>query len=805
MQSLLRDLRHGVRLLAKDRGFTAASIFILALGIGATTAIFTVANALLLRPFPYRDPQQLVSLPVKDRGQDYVGTLLRYELLRDHAQSYEGVAAWTNDTLNLTGHGEPLQVAVGRVTPNFFDVLGVQPQIGRSFSPEEGRPEGKPVVILGNALWHSRYGGDAAILGQSVTLDGAPYTVIGILPAGVQFPFVGEAEVWSPRYFELTLIPPQKLRQGVGYLGMLARLRPGVQVSRAQAELAVLNRQYREQNPAAPDAGAGIEMQVAPLRELVVGNVRGKVWLMFGAVALLLLIACANVASLLLSRALVRRREIAVRSALGATRSGILRQLLTESMLLSLVAGVLGIALGWMATRALAAWGASQLPQGMPIGMDFRVLLFALATSVLTGILFGLVPALQLVRIDLNSSLREEGRGSSAPHARASTNSALVVGQVALSLLLLIGAALLLRSYERLSNVEPGFDTHNVLTMNVSLPTVKYAKPAQQVSFFDELLRRVASVPGVQSAAISAAKPLSFIRMTPMLPEGQPDVPLPQRPFLDIEAVSPQWLHTMRVPLVAGRDLTASDNADAPKVIVVNDAFARQFWPHENPIGKHVVIGRSPQPAEVVGIAADLKNRGLEQDPQAQVYIPFAQLPWSNMNLAVRTGVPPLTMVSAIRAQISSIDPDQPVTNIQSVDDLMDNSRTQPRFLMLLLGMFSTTAFVLAIIGIYGVLAYSVTQRRHELGIRLALGAESSDIVRLVVRQGMVLAAAGVVLGLIAALFLTRLMSSVLYKVNARDVATFILTPPLFLLVALVTSYLPARRATKVDPIEAMR
>ena len=805
MRSFLRDLRFGLRLLRRDLGFTIAAIVILAVGIGANTAIFTVASALLLRAFPYRDPQQLVSLQVKDKTEDHEATLARFELIRDRNRSFQSVAAWATDTLNLTGQGEPLQVSVGRVSPNFFALLGVEPQLGRSFADDEGRPEGRPVVVLSDAMWRTRFGADRNIVGQSVNLDGTPHTVVGILPAGVQYPFVGQTDVWIPRYFELTLIPPQRLRQGVGYLGMLARLRPGTTLTQAEAELGVLNEQYRQQNPTAPDASTAVTVLAAPLRDVVVADVRGKVLLLSGAVAVVLLIACANVASLLLSRALGRKREIAVRTALGATRSTILRQLLTESLVLALAAGILGIGLSWIATRALITWGASQLPQGIPIGMDLRVLLFTLAVSLITGVLFGIFPALQLANTELHTTLREEGRGSSAGHTRARLNSLLVVGQVALSLLLLIGAALLLRSYARLLRIDPGLDPHNVLTMNISLPTVKYAKPQQQIDFFDELLRRITDVPGVRSAAISATLPLSSKRITPMLPEGQQNVPLAQRPFIDIEAISPQWLDAMRVPLRAGRAFTAADNAHAPKVVIVNETFARQFWPDQNPIGKHVIIGRWPDAAEVVGVSADVKNRGLAQEPQAQVYIPFPQLPWSNMNLLVRTAVPPQNLTSAIRAQIATVDPDQPVTGIQSVDELMDTSRTQPRFTMTLLGIFSMTALGLAVIGIYGVLAYSVAQRQHELGIRMALGAQSADILRLVVRQGLILAGSGIAVGIVAALLLTKVMSSLLYKVSARDLATFALTPMLFLAIALVTSYVPARRATKVDPMEAMR
>jgi putative ABC transport system permease protein len=494
-----------------------------------------------------------------------------------------------------------------------------------------------------------------------------------------------------------------------------------------------------------------------------------------------------------------------VRTALGASRGEIVRQLLIESVLLALVAGILGVGLSWIATRALVTWAAGQIPQGIPISMDLRVLLFTLTISLLTGIIFGAFPALQLSKVDLNTTLRDEGRGSSAGYTRARMKSLLVVGQVALSLLLLIGAGLLLRSFGRLLHIDPGFDPHNVLTMNVSLPTVKYAKSQQQIAFFDEVLRRVSSLPGVRNAAISAALSLSAKRITPLLPEGHPDVPLAQRPFVDIEAISPQWFQTMRVPLLGGREFTEADNALAPKVIIVNETFARRFWPNQNPIGKHVVVGRGPDLSEVVGMAADVRNNGLAQDTQAQLYLPFQQLPWGNMNLLVRTAVEPSSLISGVRAQISSVDPDQPVTNIQTVDQLMDSSRAQPRFTMLLLGVFSAAALALAVIGIYGVLSYSVTQRRQELGIRLALGAERGNILGLVVRQGLVLAGAGIAVGLVAALLLTRLMSSLLYKVGALDLTTFALTPLAFLVIALLASYLPALRATEVNPVEALR
>lgn len=805
MQALLRNLRFGTRMLVKTPGFTLATILTLALGIGANTAIFTITDALLLRPFPYPHPEQLVSLSARDKTKDFGGTLLRYELVRDLNRSFQSVAVWTSDTLNLTGYGEPLQAQVARVSPSFFSVLEVHPQIGRVFTEDEGRPEGKPVVILSDSMWRSRFHGDRDIIGQTIALDSTPHTIVGVLPGNVQFPFVGPTDIWTPRYFEYSLMTPQRLRMGVGYLDMVARLRPGTTLSQANAELAVLNRRYREQNPAAPDADPGVVMTAETLRDLVVANLRGKLLMLSAAVIVVLLIACANVASLLLSRALARKKEIAVRTALGASRGTLVAQLLTESMLLALVAGGVGVGLSWAATRALAAWGASQLPQGIPIAMDLRVMLFTLIISLLAGIMFGTVPAMQLARANPNTILRDEGRGASVGARRVQMKNFLVIGQVALSLLLLIGAGLLLRSFIGLLRVDPGFDPEKVLTMNVSLPTVKYAKPEQQIAFFDEMLRRVSSLPGVRNAAISAALPLSWKRITPVLPEGQPDIPLPQRPFIDIEAISPEWFQTMRVPLRAGREFTAADNNRSPKVVIVNETFARHFWSGQNPVGKHIVIGRWPDPAEVIGIAADIKNSGLDQDTQAQLYLPFPQLPWGNMNLLVRTAVPPQSMISAVRAQIAAVDSEEPVTHIQTINQLMDSSRAQPRFTMLLIGTFSFTALALAMIGIYGVLSYSVAQRRQEFGIRLALGAERGNILRLVVRQGFLLASAGIAIGLIIALLLTRLMSSLLYKVGARDGLTFVFAPLLFLGIALLGSYLPARRATKVEPIEALK
>jgi putative ABC transport system permease protein len=805
MRLLLRDLRFSVRTLAKTPLFTLAVVATLALGIGANTAIFTVTNALLLRPFPFHDPEQIVSITSKDATKDHGGTLLRYELVRDYNRSFQTVAVWASDNLNLTGNGEPLQVPVARVSPGFLEMLDIHPQLGREFTQEEGTPAGRPVVILTEAIWRSRYHADPNIVGSVVTLDSVSSSVVGVLPADAHFPFMPKADIFTPRYFELSLMTPQRLRLGVGYLSMIARLRAGTSLVDANNELAVLNQRYHEQNPAAPDASPGTTMAAASLRDEVVGDVRPKILILSGAVGVVLLIACANVASLLLSRAFARKQEIATRAAIGASRGAIVRQLLTESMLLALTAGALGVGLGWAATRALATWGASQVPQGFPVSLDVRVLLFTLAISLLAGIAFGIFPAAQLARIDLNATLRAEGRSASPGRSGSMTRSLLVVSQVALSLVLLIAAGLLLRSFNQLMHVDPGFDAQNLLTMNLSLSTTKYAKPDQQVAFFDDVLQRVSSQPGIRSAAISAALPLTFKRITPVLPEGQPEVPLAQRPFIDIEAISPSWFETMRVPMRAGRTFTGADNAAAPQGVIINETFARQFWPSQTAVGKKIFVGRRPEAALVVGVAYDVKNQGLEKETQPQLYLPFPQLPWSDMNLLVRTDIPPASAVAAVRAQIAAVDSNQPIDAIQTAEDLIGTSRAQPRFTMLLVGCFSATALLLAVVGVYGVLSYSVGQRRQEFGIRLALGAHRSDILRIVMRQAMFLATCGIVAGLCTALALTRFLQHVLFKTGSHDLATFLLSPLLFLCVAAIASYLPARRAMKFEPVEILK
>lgn len=806
-EGFARDVRFGLRMMFKNPGFSVAVIATLTLAIGGNTAIFTVTNALLLKPLAYRDPQQLVLLATQRRGagSELGGfSLNRYDLLRSQNQSFSGLVVFAGDSFNLTGRGEPQQVQAARVSGNFFDVLGVKPQLGRSFVSGEDEPSGKPVVMISNAIWHSRFGGAGDVVGQSIILDSAAYTVVGVLPADFKFPFMAPVAIWSPRYFEYSYMPAERLRAGVSYLQGIARLKAGSSIQSSSAEMDVLNRAYIAQYPQAPDSGTRVSMVVGDLQELAVGSVHKGLLLLSGAVGVLLLIACANVASLLLSRGLARKKEIAVRAALGASRGAVVRQLLTESILLALISGLLGLGLAFAATRSFANLTQEKLFQSFAVTIDVRVLGFALCVSIIAGVAFGLFPASQISAGNFNQTLRDEGRGSTSGSDRSLVRSGLVVGQVALSLVLVICASLLARSFSRLLQVDPGFDPHNVLTMSIGLSTVKYAKAESQVRFFDELLRKIKVLPGVQQASISAALPLSPVRMTPVLPEGEPDVPIPQRSFFLLEVIGPDFLGTMRIPLRSGRDFTSQDTATTPRVAIVNEAFARRFWPDQNCIGKHIIVAKEPS-AEIVGVVSDIRNRAISIEPQPQVYLPFAQLPWPNMNLYVRTTTEPHALISALRAPIAEIDQDQPITAVQTVDEWMVGLRSQSRMTLLMLGTFSITALALATIGIYGLLAYSVAQRRQELGIRMALGAVKRDIVRLVVGRAISLTLGGIVLGVLAAAIVTRVMASLLYRVGAHDPATFTLVPLLFLGIALVTSYWPARRATQVQPTECLK
>jgi putative ABC transport system permease protein len=807
MSTLLQNIRYAVRMLARSPGFSAVAILILAVGIGANTAIFTVANSLLVRPLPYSHPDRLVLVDIaaaNEPGRHVPMSWLRFTTLRDQNRSYAGFAGCTNENFNLSAEGEAEQISSARVTANFFDVLGVRPALGRAFRADEDQPGGKNVVMISHSLWMRRFGGAADVAGRHVTLDSQDYTIVGVLPQDFGFALLGaDIELWAPRVFDLNLITPQQVQGGSGFLTAVARLRTGITREQAQAEIDVLDHRYRLANPGRPDVNPTEALEIENLRDQFVANVRPAVLVLSSAVGLLLLIACANLASLLLSRALGRGKEIAVRTALGAKRGVIIRQLLMESMILAAVGGALGTLLGRWGTALLMRAAENNLGTTGDVSMDYRVLAFAAAISLGSGVLFGLMPALQVSRPDLNTVLREDGRGT-AGGGRHRARSLLVLGQVALSMILLIGAGLLIRSFIRLQTSHLGFEPKNAVTMEIDLAPAKYGTPQQMIAFYHEALRQAGALPGVQAAAISSALPMAPARLAPVLLEGQPVAPFGQRPFVNVQTISPDYPRALQVPVLHGRAFTEHDDAAAPHVLIVNQTMARRFWPNDNPIGKKLSLGRMPL-AEVVGVFGDTKNMSLAAEPNPEVFLPFPQLPWARLNLNLRAATEPANLIAAVRRQISKIDPEQPVMHAQSLEELLAASQASQRFTTVLLGVFSATALLLTMVGIYGMVAYSVAQRTRELGIRMALGAEQADVLRLVVGQGVILALAGIVLGLVGSLALTRTLGSLLYQTSATDPATYLIGALTFALAALLASYLPARRATRIDPIEALR
>jgi len=801
----MKDLQYALRMLAKSPGFTAIAILTLALGIGANTAIFTVANALLLRPLPYTDPDHLVRIATGRDRSGYV-SLPYFTVLRDHNRSFSGVAAYSMELFSLSGRGEPQQIVAERVTWNFFDVLGVRPTLGRVFFVDEDQPGGKQVVLISDELWLRLFNRDRGAIGQSLSLDSSDYTVIGILPPRFSTPLLGrKVDIFTTRLIEMSIVTPARVNLGGMYYECVGRLKRAVSPEQAQAETEVLYQQYKHDKPGNYDSTVNAPMAVSGLQENLVANVRPTLLMLSAAVGLVLLIACANVASLLLSRALGRKKEFAVRTALGASRASLIGQLLTESVLMAIVSGALGVALGQAGTRLLAAYSQSSFPQMADVSMDLRVLAFTLSISVLSGVLFGLAPSLQLSRPDLNTMLRDEGRGSAGSRKRDRARSALVVAQIALSMVLLVGSGLLVRSFIRLRTASPGFEPKGTLTIQTYLPLARFPQPQQKIAFYANALRNMQSVPGVEAASISTALPVIANHGTPVLFEGQPALPLGQRPIVFFQSISPDYPKAMGIPILAGRALTDHDDATAPWVALVNQTIVRQFWPNQNPLGKLLTVGNLPKPFEVVGVLGDAKNEGLATAVQGEVYLPYPQFTSPLLYLSVRTALDPHRLAAALRAQIGAADPDQPLTEIETMEERIDLVSASPRFTMLLIGIFSGTAFVLAVVGIYGVIAYSVAQRTQELGIRIALGADRRDILRLVIVNGLGLAAIGIVIGLGGAIALTRLMSAMLYETSATDPLTFGAAVALFTLVAILASYVPARRATRIDPLEALR
>lgn len=808
MTALSQDLRYAFRQLTTVPLFTAVAVVTLAIGIGANSAIFSVLNALLLRPLPYAKPEQLVLISGQKNDSPATGGLLswtRFEMVRDHARSLAGVAAFTSEVFNLTGRGDPEQVPAARVSWNFFQVLGVTPHLGRSFREAEDKPGGNNVILLSDAFWQRRFASDRAAAGSHLTLDQKDYEIIGVLPPGFRFDlFEQDADMIAPRVFELNLATPQQVYGGASFLQYVARLASSASIQSAQAEMETLAAQYRRENPQFPDTTPSWVIHAGSLRDEMVASSRTAMLIVFGAVALVLLIACGNVANLLLSRAVGRKRELAVRIALGASRAGLVRQLLVESLILALLGGVLGAFAGSWGTRLLTSIAEASLPRAREIHTDPAVLAFTMALSLLAGMLFGLAPAIDASRSDVVTALRAEGRGTSSGRQSHALRNLLVIFQVALSTVLLLGAGLLVRNYVQLP-ARPGFEPRNLLTMTIALPPARYARGAQMTTFFDELVKRVRTLPGVRAAAVTSALPVNPTRFSPALVQGQPELPLAERPMFNIQMFSPGLVNALRVPLLQGREFTDHDGEHDPLVVMVNQSLVRRYWSNENPIGKRIWVGRVPDPMQVVGVLGDVRNVNLAADPQPEIYMPFAQRPWASMNLIARVEGDPHLFVPAIRRAVAATDRDQPVTAVKSMEEVLETAAARPRFTTFLLALLAAAAVLLALAGIYGVIAYSTAQRTQEVGIRVALGAAPEDILRLILRQGLALTATGIAIGVATALLLTRLLASLLYHVTATDPLTFVGGTLLFLLVALAASLFPARQAMRVDPAVTLR
>ena len=821
LEILLQDVRYAGRMLRRSPGFAATAISALALGIGANTAIFTVVNTVLLQPLAYPEPDRLVQLELSSpQGNGNITSIPKFIIWREQTQVFQDVAAYDlgGPGVNLTGGDRPEQLKGVHVSAEFFRLFGARVVAGRTFSAEEDRPGGSPLAVIAGGLWRRRFGSDLNLVGKSIDLGGEPFTVIGILdPTFTSDP---PADIYLPLKAD-----PNSTDQA-HYLRAAARLKPGVTLEKAKAAMKVAAEQFNRKFAAAAGAQLGPQgsFTAEPLRDTIVGDVRKALLVLLGAVSLVLLIACANVANLLLARATIRRREIAIRAAIGAGRGRLIRQLLTESVLLSLAGGLLGLGLGYFGVRGLLSINPGNIPrigeQGSGITLDWRVLVFTLGVSVFTGVLFGLIPAFNASRTDLNATLKESGLRAGSGLRQNKARSILVVTEMALALVLLVGAALLIRTFGALRSVDPGFDARNVLTMQMSLTGTRFNKAAGVNQLVREVQRRVESLPGVTALASTCCLPLEGGFGLPLTIEGRPLTDGPFHGGASWHPVSPRYFQVFKIPLVRGRMFTERDDGGAVPVVLINEGLAKQFWPNSDAVGQRITIGKgigpefAEAPREIVGIVGDVRGQGLNNNPDPIMYVPVAQVTDGVTALnngiipitwTIRTNVEPYSVSKEIEEALRTASGGLPVAHIRSMEQVRGESTSRTDFNMTLLVIFASLALLLAAIGIYGLMAYSVQQRTQEIGIRMALGASAQDVRKMVVRQGMALALAGVIIGVAAALGVTRLMASLLYGVTPKDPIAMTSVALLLVGVALAATYLPARRASQMDPVESLR
>jgi putative ABC transport system permease protein len=807
MRTFWQDLRYGARTFLKKPGFTLIAVITLALGIGANTAIFSVANTTLLRPLPYQNPDELVMVwetaPKLGFPHNDVAPA-NFIDWRDQNQVFTQIAAFGGASLSLTGRGEPERIEGERVSASLFPLLGVAPALGRVFTEQEDRSEAQGVIVLSHSLWQRRFGGDTGIIGQSLTLDNRPYTVVGVMPAHFRFPG-REQEFWTPMAFE----PDEAAGRGDHYLSVVARLKPGVTRQQARAEMdaiaARLQRQYPRTNT---DQGVAL----VPLHEEFAGAIRKPLLILMGVVGFVLLIACANLTNLLLARATQRASELTIRAALGATRMRLIRQLLTESVLLALSGGAVGALLAMWGVDLLETLVPENLAQARGSVLDGRVLGFSAGVSLLTGVLFGLAPALQISKLNLTEALKEGGRSGAGTGSRSRLRGALVIGEIAMSLVLLTGAGLMVRSFYHLTSVDPGFQPDKTLTMRMQLSGEKYGDSVKRRGFYDQMLQQVQSIPGVQSAGVITQLPLTTQGLSFSFSlEGQPPMPASNLPQAVFRVISQDYFRAMGIPLLRGRSFTPHDSADAQAVVVINRTMAERFWPGQEALGKRFKVGSSDSPNPlmmVVGVVGDVRQSSLDQALKPEMYVSHLQdrrffaIP---RDLVAQTTGDPLALAAAVRAEIWKLDKDLPLYRVRTMEQVLAASVAGQRFNMMLLAVFAALALLLAAVGIYGLMSYAMTQRTREIGVRLALGARASDVLWLVMGQGLILTISGVAVGLAGAFALTRVMTGLLFGVSATDPMTFTLIAALLTLVALLACWIPARRAAKMDPMVALR
>lgn len=801
MENLLKDIRFAIRSLLKRPGFTAIAVITLALGIGANSAMFTTVNAVLLRPLAYPESERIVLFEGVNAALGITRSNMSVPDFADwqtQATTFEQIAGFISGGSLLTSGEETERVRGTSVTSDFFPLFRTNPSLGRTFQPDDSQKGNDTVVVISHGLWQRRFGADQNIVGSKVLIAGESTTIVGVMPPGFDYP--DQSELWVPLPLD-----PAKERRDNRYLGVITRLKPGVTIPQAQAEMNTINQRLAQTYV---ETNSGSTVKLTELRERLVGAMRPSLLVLLGAVAFVLLIACANVANLLLARATVRHKEIAVRAALGASRWRIVRQLMTESALLSIIGGGAGLLLGIWLTKLLIAVSPPNTPRFDEIRPDARVFAFTLGLTILTGLLFGLAPALQSSRIDLNERLKEGGRSGSGGGTHNRMRRLMMVSEIALSFMLLVGAGLLIKSFMRLRDVSPGINSEQVLTMRVSLMPAKYPKGEPRVQLLRRGLERVKTLPGVESAGAVLSLPLggdTFNVGRAFIREGRPATPEESGNATYLVA-TPDYFRTLKIPLVNGRVFADQDTDQAPKVVVVNETMARQLWPGESPVGRHITIWRDEQfPREIVGVVGDVKP-ALDTEAGPQMYVPYAQdSGWGSMSLVIRTSGEPAGMTAAVRNEIRTLEKGIPVYNVKTMNDVLMTSVGPRRTPMLLLSAFAAVALLLAMLGIYGVTAYYVTERTQEIGIRMALGAQMGDVMKLVLKGGMTLALVGIGVGLVGAFVLTRLMTTLLFGVKPTDVFTFVVVSLCLLVTALLACYLPARRATKVDPLVALR